>query len=53
MKFKDNISKIVPVIAIFIVIIFAVTEIYSLSSRAMTTQIAHEQTVLETVDAQM
>lgn len=53
MKFKENISKIIPVFAIIIVIIFAVTEIYSLSSRTMATQIAREQTVLETVDAQM
>lgn len=53
MKFKENISKIIPVFAIFIVIIFAVTEIYSLLSRTMVTQITREQTVLETVDAQM
>ncbi len=53
MKFKENISKIIPVFAIVIVIIFAITEIYSLSSRTMVTQITHEQTVLETVDAQM
>ncbi len=53
MIFKEKISKIIPVFAIFIVIIFAVTEIYSLASRTMVTQITREQTVLETVDAQM
>ena len=53
MKFKENISKIIPITAIIIVIIFAVSEIYSLSSRMMITQITKEQTVLETVDAQM
>lgn len=53
MKFKENISKIIPIFAIIIVIIFAVSEIYSLSSRTMVTQITREQTVLETIDAQM
>lgn len=53
MKFKEKLSKIVPVFAIVIIVVFAVSEIYSLSSRTLVTQITYEQTVLETVDAQM
>lgn len=53
LKIKESLSKIVPVFAIIIVVVFAVSEIYSLSSRTMVTQITYEQTVLETVDAQM
>lgn len=53
MNFKEKLSKIVPVFAIVIIVVFAVSEIYSLSSRTLVTQITYEQTVLETVDAQM
>lgn len=53
MNFKQKLSKIVPVFAIIIIVVFAVSEIYSLSSRTLVTQITYEQTVLETVDAQM
>lgn len=53
MNYKEKLSKIVPVFAIIIVVVFAVSEIYSLSSRTLVTQITYEQTVLETVDAQM
>ncbi|MBQ4626185.1 MAG: hypothetical protein IJB45_02915 [Clostridia bacterium] len=53
MKLKENFSKIIPVFAIIIVIVFALSEIYGLASRTFVTQITYEQTVMETVDAQM
>lgn len=53
MKIKERLSKIIPVFAIIIVVIFTISEIYSLSSRALVTQITYEHTVLETIDAQM
>ncbi len=53
MNLKEKLSKIVPAFAIVMVLVFAVSEIYNLSNNALVTQTAYENTVLETVDAQM
>ncbi len=53
MNLKEKLSKVVPAFAIVMVLVFAVSEIYNLSNNALVTQTAYENTVLETVDAQM
>ncbi len=53
MKSKDRLLKVLAAAAGLIVILFFAAEIYSLTTKAYGTQIAYEQTVLETVDAEM
>lgn len=53
MKSKDRLLKILSVLAAIIIVVFFASEIYSLSARSYSTQIAYEQTVLDTIDARM
>lgn len=53
MKSKDRLLKILSVLAAIVIVVFFASEIYSLSARSYSTQIAYEQTVLETIDARM
>lgn len=53
MKSKDRLLKVLSVLAAIIIVVFFASEIYNLSARTYSTQIAYEQTVLETIDARM
>lgn len=53
MKSKDRLLKVLAAAAAAIIVVFFASEIYSLTARSYTTQIVYEQTVLETVDADM
>ncbi len=53
MKSKDRLLKVLAIIAAVIIVLFFAAEMYSLASRTYSTQTAYEQTVLETVDAEM
>lgn len=53
MKSKDRLLKVMAAAAAVIIVIFFAAEIYNLTSRAYGTQTVYEQTVLETVDAEM
>lgn len=53
MKSKDRLLKILSVLAAIVIVVFFAAEIYSLSVRTYSTQVAYEQKVLDTVDAQM
>ncbi len=53
MKSKDRLLKVLSALAAVIIVVFFAAEIYNLTSRTYTTQTAYEQTVLETLDAQM
>lgn len=53
MKGKDRLLKVLAAAAAVIIVIYFAAEMYSLTSRTYTTQTAYEQTVLETVDAEM
>ena len=53
MKSKDRLLKILSLLAAIVIIVFFAAEIYSLSVKTYSTQIAYEQTVLETIDAEM
>lgn len=53
MKSKDRLLKVLAAASGVIVILFFAAEIYSLTNKAYGTQIAFEQTVLETIDAEM
>lgn len=53
MKSKDRLLKVLAAAAGLIIILFFAAEIYSLTTKTYGTQIAYEQTVLETVNAEM
>ena len=53
MENKNRLMKILAVAAIVILLVFFASEIYSLTARSYTTRTVYEQTVLETVDAEM
>ncbi len=53
MKSKDRLLKILSVLAAIVIVVFFAAEIYSLSVRTYSTQVAYEQKVLDTVDAEM
>ena len=53
MKGNDRLLKILAAAAAVIIVIYFAAEMYSLASRAYTTETIYEQTVLETIDAKM
>ncbi len=53
MKSKDRLLKVLSVLAAIVIVVFFLSEVYSLSARTYSTQIVYEQTVLETIDARM
>lgn len=53
MKGKDRLLKVLAAAAAVIVVLFFAAEIYTLANKAYDTQTAYEQTVLETMDAEM
>ena len=53
MNNKDRLLKVLSVLAAIIIVVFFASEIYSLSARTYATQIVNEQTVLDTIDAEM
>ena len=53
MKGKDRLLKVMAAVAAVIIVVFFAAEIYNLTSRTYGTQTAYEQTVLETIDAEM
>ena len=53
MKGKDRLLKVLSALAAVIIVVYFAAEIYNLTARTYTTQTAYEQTVLETVDAEM
>lgn len=53
MKSKDRLLKVLSALAAVIIVVFFAAEIYNLTARTYTTQTVYEQTVLETVDAEM
>ncbi len=53
MKSKDRLLKVLSVFAAVIIIVFFASEIYSLSVKSYTTELAFEETVLNTIDADM
>ncbi len=53
MNSKDRLLKVLAVAAAVIIIIFFAAEMYSLAGKTYATQTAYEQTVLETMDAEM
>ena len=53
MKSKDRLLKVLSALAAVVIIVYFVSQIYSLSAKAFLTQIAYEQTVLDTIDAKM
>ena len=53
METKNRLMKILAIAATVILLVFFASEIYSLTARTYTTRTIYEQTVLETVDAEM
>lgn len=53
MKSKDRLLKVLAAAAAVIVVLFFAAEVYSLANKAYDTQTAYEQTVLDTMDAEM
>lgn len=53
MKSKDRLLKVLAAAAAVIIVIFFAAEIYGLANRTYGTQTVYEQTVLETIDADM
>lgn len=53
MKGKDRLLKVLSALAAVIIVIYFAAEIYNLSARTYATQSVREQTVLETLDAEM
>ncbi len=53
MNGKDRLLKVLSVLAVIIIAVFFASEIYGLSARTYSTQIVYEQTVLDTIDAEM
>lgn len=50
---RNRLLKILAAASAVIIVVFFAVEIYNLTTRAISTQTAYEQTVLETVDAEM
>ncbi len=50
---RNRLLKILAAASALIIVVFFAAEIYNLTTRAISTQTAYEQTVLETVDAEM
>ena len=53
MKSKDRLLKILAVLASVVIVIYFAAEMYSIANKTFTTQTVYEQTVLETIDAEM
>ena len=53
MKGNERLLRILAAAAAVIIVIYFAAEMYSLTSRAYTSETIYEQTVLETVDAKM
>ncbi|MBQ2903812.1 MAG: hypothetical protein IJE48_05375 [Clostridia bacterium] len=53
MKGKDRLLKVLAAAAAVMVVLFFAAEIYTLANKAYNTQTAYEQTVLDTMDAEM
>lgn len=53
MKSKDRLLKVLAAAAAVIVVLFFAAEVYSLANKAYDTQTVYEQTVLDTMDAEM
>lgn len=53
MKGKDRLLKVLAAAAAVIVVLYFAAEIYGLANKAYNTRTAYEQTVLETMDAEM
>lgn len=53
MKSKDRLLRVLSALAAVIIVIFFAAEIYNLTAKTYATQTAYEQTVLETIDAEM
>ena len=53
MNNKDRLLKVLSALAAVIIVVFFAAEIYNLTAKTYATQTVYEQTVLETVDAEM
>ena len=53
MKGKDRLLKVLSALAAVIIVIYFAAEMYNISAKTYDTQTAYEQTVLETLDAEM
>ncbi len=53
MKGKDRLLKVLSVLAAIVIVIYFAAEMYNISAKTLGTQTAHEQTVLETMNAEM
>ena len=53
LKSKDRLLKILSVLAIAVIVVFFISELYSLSNSNYETEIVYEENVLNTVDAEM
>lgn len=53
MKGKDRLLKVLSVLAAVVIVIYFAAEMYNISAKTLGTQTALEQTVLETMDAEM
>lgn len=53
MKGKDRLLKVLSALAAVIIVIYFAAELYNISAKTFDTQTAYEQTVLETLDAEM
>lgn len=53
MKGKDRLLKVLSAFAAVIIVIYFAAELYNISAKTYDTQTAYEQTVLETLDAEM
>ena len=53
MKGKDRLLKVLAAAAAVMVVLFFAAEIYTLANKSYNTQTAYEQTVLDTMDAEM
>ena len=53
MKGKDRLLKVLSALAAVIIVIYFAAELYNISAKTYDTQTAYEQTVLETLDAEM
>ena len=53
MKGKDRLLKVLSVLAAVVIVIYFAAEMYNISAKTLGTQTAHEQTVLETMNAEM
>ncbi len=53
MNNKDRLLKVLSALAAVIIVVFFAAELYNLTAKTYATQTVYEQTVLETVDAEM